>query len=329
MTARRWLVLLACVFLVAAAVTLYALPELIRRIAVARIHALTERPTAIERVGVNLLTGRFTVYGFKLMEREGDRPFADFRTLDGRIHLPSLLVGHLWLRELILSDSTVRVVRLPSSEFNFGDLIKNSGTATGRGIDVTVDHFILQRGTVTLEDQALPQRRTWASDHITIEARNVSTRRGDGTATGSSVTAGAPVTIAVKDWRLAPIHLQATVAVQSLDLTLAQVYLPPDTILIERGRATSSVRVTFDARDGIRANAIGRFEDVALRRPDGSEVLALVPGLTTRVDSFAFRDGDLGVGTFIADGAVKVRDPMVNQAGRFQHADVRANIANL
>jgi Domain of Unknown Function (DUF748) len=330
MTARRWLVLILCVFLVAVAVTLYALPELIRRVAVARIHALTERPTAIERVGVNLLTGRFTVYGFKLMEREGDRPFADFQTLHGRIHLPSLLVGHLWLRELILSDSTVRVVRLPSNEFNFGDLIKSSGTtATGRGTDVTVDHFVLQRGTVTLEDQALPQRRTWASDHITIEARNVSTRRGDGTATGSSVTAGAPVTIAVKDWRLAPVHLQATVAVQGLDVTLAQVYLPPDTIQVDRGRATSSVRVTLDARDGIRADATGRFEDVALLRPDGSEVLALVPGLTTRVDGFAFRDGDLSVGTFTADGAVKVRDPMVKQAGRFLHADVRANIANL
>ena len=93
MTPRRWLVLIACVFLVAVAVTLYTLPELIRRVAVARIHALTERPTAIERVGVNLLTGRFSVYGFKLMERDGDRPFADFQTLHGRIHLRPCSLG--------------------------------------------------------------------------------------------------------------------------------------------------------------------------------------------------------------------------------------------
>jgi hypothetical protein len=329
LSARRWLLLISCVVLVGLALTLYALPEVVRRVAIARIHALTGRPVVIDRVDLSLLAGRFTVRGFRLAERGGQDPFADFGELEVRLHLPSLLIGRLWIRDMVLSDSTVRVVRLPTNEFNFSDLIGRSETTKTDAADVTVDHFVLRRGTVVLEDRALPQRRTWASEHIAIEAHNVSTRRGDGTAVGSSVTAGTPVSFAIKDLRLHPIHVHATMAVQGLDLTLAQVYLPPDSIIVDRGHATAAVTVTLDARDGIRADATGKFENVALLQADGRETVALVPNVTARVNGFAFKEGDAQIGHLALDGALKVRDPMARQAGRYQHADVRVNIANL
>src|SRR6185295_20060278 len=110
---RRWLLLLLGVVLIggAAAATVYALPEIVRRVAVARIHAATGRPVSIEAVELNLLTGRLTVRGFRLAERDQPSSFADFDRLEAHLHLPSLMRGRIWIRDLSVTGSTVRVVR--------------------------------------------------------------------------------------------------------------------------------------------------------------------------------------------------------------------------
>jgi uncharacterized protein involved in outer membrane biogenesis len=329
MRARRWLALIFGVLVIGLGATLYFLPELIRQVAIVRIRAMTQRSVRIDRVDFNVITGRATVHGFRLAERDGETAFADFKRLDLRLHLPSLLLGHLWLREMVLSDSTVRVVRLPTGEFNFSDLIRRSGT-TGRALDVTVDHFVLTGGTVSLEDRAASERRTWTSEQIMIEARNVSTRRDDGSAIGRSVTAGAPVSVEVKNLRLHPIRLQATVTAEGLDLTPARVYLPPDApVILDRGHASLSVTVALDAHDGIRADATGQFEDIALVRRDGGEPLALVPKMTTQVRSFALREGDVRLAQLAVEGTMSVRDPRAKQGAPFRLSSVRATVADL
>jgi hypothetical protein len=326
---HRWFALIFGLVLVGGAVTLYRLPQIVRHLAIARIHALTERPVSIDAVELNLLTGRFAVRGFRLAERDGTTPFADFERLDVRVHLPSLLLGHLWIREMAISNSTVRVVRLPTNQFNFSDLIRSSGT-TGRALDVTVDRFALARGTVTLEDRALSERRTWTSEQITIEARNLSTRRDDGTAVGRSVTAGAPVSVEVKNLRLYPVHLQATVTVEGLDLTPAQVYVPPDApIRLDRGRVSTSLVVSLDARSGIRADATGRFEDVVLLRPDGGEPLALVPKVTIQLAGLGVGEGDLKLERLAVEGTMSVRDPTAKSGARLRLSSVRASVSDL
>ena len=251
MRALRWLGLVLSVLLVVGAVTLYWLPHIVRRVAIAQIEATTHRPASIAAVDLSLLRGRIVVRGVRLAERDGTTPFADVERLDVRLHWSALLRGHLWIRELLVNGSTVRVVRLPSGGFNFSDLIQASGT-TERKFDVTVDRFTLERGTVELEDRAVLEPRTWSSEHITIEAHNVSTRRGDGTAVGRSVTAGAPVSVEIKDLRLYPIHLRAVVKLEGVDLTPLRVYVPPDApVSIVGGRASSSVQLR--ARNRIRS----------------------------------------------------------------------------
>jgi len=323
---HRVALVVACV-LVASAVSLYWLPEIARRVAVARIHVLTQRRVTIEAVELGLLTGSVTVRGLRLDEAGEPAAFASFERLDVRLHLPSLLLGHVWIRELILSDSIVRVVRLPTGDFNFSDLIRSSGAST-RVLDVTVDRFAVVRGTVTLEDRAVAEPRTWASEQIAIEARNLSTRRDDGSAVARSLTAGAPVSIDVSNLRLYPIQLQATVTIAGVDLTPLRVYFPPDApIIVERGRASSTLAVTLDARDGLRADATGRLEDVVLVRPEGGEPLALVPTLTARVAGFGYREGDLRLAGLAVEGAMRVRDPAAPE--RYPLSRVRATAADL
>jgi hypothetical protein len=328
---RRWLGVSLGVLVLALAVTPLVLPSLVRHVAIARIHALTQRPVAIDRVELALLSGRATVHGFRLAERDGQAPFADFERLDLRLHLPSLLSGHLWLRDLVLTRSTVRVVRLPSGEFNFSDLIRQSGASEGGTLDVTVDRLAIRDGTVLLEDRALPEPRTWTSEQIAIEASNVSTRRADGHAVGRSVTAGAPVSVEVRDLRLHPIHLQALVTVEGLDLTPAQVYLPADAaVLLTRGRASASVTLALDAREGLRMDSAGRFEDIELAHRGDGQPLARVPRLTMRVGGFGMREGDgLRLADLAVEGSMSVRDPRTKQDAPFRASTVRASVRDL
>jgi hypothetical protein len=329
MSGRRWLALILGVVVIAVAATLYWLPELVRHVATSRIHALTQRPVVIDRVDLNIVTGRFTVRGFRLAERDGHTPFAHFERLDVRVHLPSLIAGHLHVREMRLMDSTVRVVRLPTNQFNISDLLEGSGT-TGRALDVTVDRFVLTGGTVTLEDQALPERRTWRSEDIAIDARNVSTRRDDGTAVARSVTAGAPVSLEIRNLRLRPVHLQAILTVANLDLTPARVYLPPDApVTIGRGRASTSLTVALDARDGLRVDGNGQLAELALVRRDAGDPVAFVPSLSMSVSGFGLRDGELALAQLGVAGTVRVRDPRARPGAKFQVSNVRANVADL
>ena len=204
-------------------------------------------------------------------ERE---PFAEFDRLDLHLRLPALLRGHLWLRELVLHDPTVRVIRYPGDEFNLSDLVRQSGEAS-RVLEVTVDRFVVVNGTTTLEDRALPEPRTWRSEQMAVEAHGLSSRPQYGTAVASSVTGGAPVSVRVERLRLYPIDLEATVTIDGLDLALGRVYLPADTpVVLDRGRGSTSVRVSLDAargpaprRHGARR---GRPADPARRRGAGS-----------------------------------------------------------
>ena len=66
MRRRTWLVLILCIVVVGGAVTLSVLPEVIRRIAIARIERSTGRAATIERIRVDVLTGRFVIRGFRL-----------------------------------------------------------------------------------------------------------------------------------------------------------------------------------------------------------------------------------------------------------------------
>jgi hypothetical protein len=325
---RRWLVLIVGVSLVAVAATVYALPEVVRRVAVARLQGITHRPVRIDRVNLNLLTGWLSVSGFHLAERGGETAFADFERLDVHLHLGALLRGHLWIRSAVLRNSTVRVVRFLDG-FNFSDLIRSAGPTSGP-LDITVDRFSLVGGTVTLEDRALAEPRTWTSENIQIEARNVSTRRDDGSAMGTSVTAGAPTSVEIEHLRLYPIHLQATVEVKGLDLALAGLYLPPDApVVLDRGRASTSVRVVLDAHAGLRADVTGQFEDVALVKPGARAPLVRVPKLTAEVTDFVFQDGRLELGRFDLAASASVHNPTATSAARFEVTTVRASVADL
>ena len=329
MSGRRWIAVLVGLVVIGGGILWYTLPSIVRHVAVSRVHAMTGRPTAIDGVDLALLRGHVAVRGVRITERDGVTPFAEVGRVDLRLSLLSLLRGHVWIRELTVSDPTVRVVRLASNELNISDLLGRSESKE-KGFDITVDQFRLERGTTTLVDQALAEPRTWTSEQMTIEAHNVSTLRGDGTATASSVTAGAPVSVTITNMRLYPIHLDATATVEGLDLTPARVYFPPDApFVIDRGRMSTTVTLTLDARDGIRGDASSRMDDLVLVAAADGAPVARVPVMTTQVSGFGLRDGAFQLAQLVADGSMSVRDPTARTSAAFLPSTVRARVNDL
>ena len=327
MNARRWLGVLVLVVLVGGAVAVARLSDIVRHVAIARLEAMTRRPVTIDGVDVALLSGRVTVRGLTVTERDGT-PFVELARLDTRVHLPSLIAGHVRLRELTLSEPIVRIVRLPGGAFNISDLVERSGEPR-KAMDLTVERFRMERGRASLEDRALPDPKTWTSEELTIEAHEVSTRTGGGRATGSSITAGAPTSFTITNLRLHPIHMEAVAKVEGLDVTPARVYLPPDAhVRLDGGRVTATLAVVVDATDGIRANGTARLTDVTMAEPGKGQPLARAPLLTAEVRGFALREGALTLEQLTADGTVNVRDPRA-AGGTLRPSTVRARVASL
>ena len=327
MRTRRWLGLLGGSLLAVIAVTVVALPALVRHVAIERLHALTHRPVRIDRLSLNLLTGHVVIQGLHVAELGDGAPFADLDTLDLRLHLPSLLRGHIWIRDSVLRHPVVRVVRF-GDRFNLSDLIERTGATSGP-LDITIDRFALHGGRLTLEDRASPENKTWASEQIEIEAANVSTRGDDGRVVGTSVTVGAPTSVQVEHFRLYPIHLQATLTAKGVDLAPGRLYLPPDSpVMLDQGRASGTLHVVFDARAGLRADATGDVENIALLKPGSRDQVAHVAKLTTQLSDFVYEDGRVAVGRFDLAASASVLNPAARPA-RLESSTVRASLADL
>src|SRR5262245_61161023 len=110
-------------------------PPLVRHLLIAQIQMLTHRPVSIESVYVNPLTGRVALKGLRLLDRDGQSPFADFARLDVRVRPLAALGGHLSIRDAVLEGPIVRVVR-SGETFNFDVLVQSSGLG-GRVLEVT------------------------------------------------------------------------------------------------------------------------------------------------------------------------------------------------
>lgn len=325
---RRWLAA-ACIALAMTVIaTAFAWPVVVRHLVVSRLGGITHRTVRVDTVQVNPFTGRVAVTGLQLFEGDDEALFAAVERFDARVRPLALLGGHLSITDAVLEGPTVRVVR-HADHVNVSDLFDRSDTS-GVGLEVTVDRFVVTRGTVTLEDRALREPRTWRSEGIEIEARNLSTLRDDGHVVARSVTAGAPASLELTKVRLRPIHLEAVAKTTGLDLGLARLYFPPDAaIVLERGRASSTLELVFDAREGIRATATGELADVVLVRPGEREPAAVLPKTALRLSELVYREDALSIGLLELTGSASVRDPSAGRGGRYQVSTLRASIADV
>jgi Domain of Unknown Function (DUF748) len=307
-----------------AVVALVAFPDLVRVAVVARLHASTGRPVAIDVLKVDPWTGRITLRGLKITDTDG-ATLASLDRLDAQVRRRALLRGHISLRHLAIDGSSARVVRYSDGEFNISDLMpKKPGGGGGPALDVTVDEFTLTHGTVVLEDRSLSPWRTWRSEDLAFHARNLSTRRDDGTAEASSTINGSPVSVHVEQLRLKPVHLRAVVRAQNVDVAVARVYLPPDTpVTLDRGRMDLTVTVVNDAREGLHLDADASLADVVALRRFQRDPFIRAPALSVAVRDLTYSPRGFALGRVELDGRASVLHADVDPPARFDLDRVR------
>ncbi|HEX2501386.1 MAG TPA: DUF748 domain-containing protein [Methylomirabilota bacterium] len=199
---------------------LWALPEIVRRVALEQIPKRTGRAAAIEDIDLNLFTGRLAIKGFRLADREGPEPFVEFERFDVRLGLWDLLRAHFHVREVALVAPSIRVVRRGPAEFNFSDLLatttKPAAEPSRRPWAVTVGRLDILRGRVRVDDRAVSPPAQWLVQDLGVEARSLTTRPG--AAAGQlSVRAQideALLTVRAEPLRLAPLRLGARLSLE-------------------------------------------------------------------------------------------------------------------
>jgi uncharacterized protein DUF748 len=328
---RRWLlrsVLIAAVLvLVAGTTALVMLPRLVRQVAIWRLQALTHRSVSIDALDLSLRTGRFSVRGVRVNDPDGGL-LAGFDALEGRVHRRSFLEARVWIENAVLTNPRVRVVRVGPDRFNISDLLEPRKPS--RGVAITVDHFAVHGGSLAVEDRVLTPALTWHAESIEVEAHDLTTSGRRGTVVASTTLAGALVTVRVRDLQLLPVHLHADVNIRDLDLTLADLYLPPDAVVeVESGLLSAALGIDHDDRDGLALNAEGIVETLAVGRRDvagdeftSPEVSFLVRELRRRGDAVALRYASL-------EGDVTVLDPTTSPATPLAFKDVTVTASGL
>ncbi len=331
-TRRRvvWLVLAllvtTAVLLAAAATAL--LPRYARQLAVWQLRSLTGRPVTVQALDLSLTTGRFNVRGLRVTDRDGGL-LAELDRLEGRFHPAALLRLHLWIESLTLGGGHLRIVRVAPGRFNVSDLLDRP--ASGRRLlDVSVDRFTIDGGWVALEDRMLSPPRTWRSDDIRLDARNVSTLARRGTAFGSTEIAGALVTVRVEDLQLAPVHLRATVNVRDLDLRLPALYLPSHGPLrLERGTLDAGVGIAVDAREGTTLDADAVVTRFALHRRGDQGDAVTAPELRLLIRELHQRPGAVALRYASLGGDVTVLDPATTPPRPLTFSDLTVTVSGI
>ena len=82
---RTIVVAVVLLLVLGVAALLAALPTIVRSMAVDRIAKLTGRGTTLERVEINLFTGRVALRGFRLAQRASSDPALELSGLEVRV----------------------------------------------------------------------------------------------------------------------------------------------------------------------------------------------------------------------------------------------------
>jgi hypothetical protein len=320
-----WLIALL-VFVTLASVSVAVLsfaPEIVRRAAIVRLESLTRRRVSIDRVELSLLTGHVAFHGVRVAEQEGSGTLAKVTRIEGRVHRRSLWRLHVWIEDLAIAGTEIRVIRLSPTRFNISDLLERPAQPPGR-TPVTIDRLRITDSALFFEDRTLSPTRTWGVERIDVEGRALSTTNAGGSLELQSVVAGAPLHLHVEDLRLAPIHLRAHVSAANVDLGLLRLYLPGDAaVLPERGVLAAGATVVYDAADGTLVSAGARVRDAVLHRRGQDGAFATSPEITITLNDLAVKGRDFSVARAEVEGDLALVEALYDPPLRYAFSNTR------
>ena len=298
-------------------------PEIVRHAAILRLESLTRRRVSIDRVELSLLTGHVAFHGLRVADREGSAMLATIARVEGRVHRRSLWRLHVWLEDLSITGTELRVVRLSPTRFNISDLLERPAERRA-GTPLTIDRLRIADSALIFEDRTLTPARAWTVERIDIDGRALSTTNAGGRLELRSVAAGAPLHVRVEDFRLVPLHLRAHVTTANVDLGLLRLYVPGDApVLPERGVLAAGVTVVHDAIEGTSVSAGARVRDVVLHRRGQDGPFATSPEITVTLNDLAVRGRDFSVARAEVEGDLTVVEAIYDPPLRYAFSGTR------
>ena len=264
---------------------LVALPTIVRKVAVDELGRMTGRAVALERVGINLFTGRFALEKFRLAQRGSTDPAVEVDGLEVRVSVPSLLTSHVRVTSLTVAGPRFHVARLSPTEFDFSDLLAlippadpNAKPSTRT---VAVEKITVTGGAGVARDDVA--RTTWKLDDFTIEGAGLTTRAGaPGRMTVRAKLNGTPLAMDATVIDVAKGTMTARVTVEALDVAVARPYVPPSLGLTPTaGRVTLALDVKAEKGDAPADSAAAlprvtiageaKFDGVAVHQADAAD----------------------------------------------------------
>jgi len=255
---RRWrtlLLVVATLLVVVGGAFLWALPEIVRRVVVARIPELTGRPVSIEDIDLNLFSGNVALKGFRMAEREGPQAFIKFDRLDAQLFLPAIVLFDIRLSRVSLTGLEARLIRTGPDTFNFSDIMerlpKPDPNAKPGRLSVTLDRIVLGRSKITVEDHAVTPMADWSLQSLDAEASGLSTdrRHAPAQATVRLKSGDASVEFAKIRFNLAPFAVSASLKLAGFDLTRFKPYITDPEVTLGAAVVGAALDVALK-RDG-------------------------------------------------------------------------------
>ncbi|HEX6082219.1 MAG TPA: DUF748 domain-containing protein [Methylomirabilota bacterium] len=328
MTRRRFwstvAVVVLAVLVVSATALWLALPRLARWAMVRQVEAQTGRRLTMARFDLDLRHGRLHIAGLRLEDRVPGPPLVEFDRLDVRFHPTRLLRGHLEIVDVSLAGPRVHIVRIGRGELNISDLLARPASRS-ESPPFTLDHLAVTDGAILFEDRTLTPTRIWRAEPLTVEAEALSSASPEprGRLRIATTVAGAPFSLDASGIALRPLQAKARVSLRDADATLANLYLPADTmVVLERAVAGAVVDATIDAQGGVGLDGQARVADVVARRRGVDASLFTVPALTVTLKSGRSPEGRL-VDRVEVNGQATVFDPRPGKSNRFEIQRIR------
>jgi uncharacterized protein involved in outer membrane biogenesis len=291
---------------------LLALPEIIRRVAVAQIPATLHRPTSIERVRVNVFTGRFAIDKLRVAERQGPDAFLEIERVEGRLWLPALFRSDIRFKEFRIIAPVVRIIRTGPAEFNFSDLLELFAPAEPKPppsrFTATQDHISIERGRIVIEDHAVSPVADWSIKGLDVEGSGLTTKAGaePGRLSMRLKLGDATLEITEQSLRLAPAVAVGKIVLRDFDLARLRPYMPPpSTVFADAGTLGVSLDVAFKREgDRARANASGTVtvNGLALSRGGGAGPFLTIPRVALLITQADVLDRDVSLGRLEVEG---------------------------
>ena len=291
----------------------WALPAMIRRVAISQISTRTGRAVTIEHVRLNPLTGRLSVRALRLAERGGTDTFLDVPQLEMRFVPSALLRSDLRLAEVALVAPTVRVVRTSLREFNFSDLLPPPATseASPRRWTLTVDRLTITNGAVHAHDEAVTPPTDWEVRELGLEVGQLTTRPGAKPGSGSARARidEAKLELTGETLRLEPLGAVVRIVLDGFELRRLSPYMSHAgaAYRVKGGRLAAAMTANVDHKgeELTRAALSGTVsvEGEAVARTEHDDPFLEIPRATVNVKEADMITRSLTVSSAAVEGA--------------------------